>query len=201
MLLCPLHFSGKNTGVGCHFLLQRIFLTQESNPGLLHCIAPKLVEIRSWFLFHFLFYFCHTDSVFTASWGRLQIPLAWVIPSLSSTPWLLKSKLYLKSILILADNSYLPTAKNKLLQFCMSGGVPHFQNYVGWLSWRSAASHLLTVSPVHSPALFRLLWTVLPSNLKFGLQFQQRLLVLDGFREKKRGKVTQCHEVTLGGLG
>ena len=27
----------KNTGVGCHFLLQRIFLTQGSNPGLLHC--------------------------------------------------------------------------------------------------------------------------------------------------------------------
>ena len=30
-------FSGKNSGVGCHFLLQGIFLTQESNPGLLHC--------------------------------------------------------------------------------------------------------------------------------------------------------------------
>jgi len=28
---------GKNTGVGCHFLLQGIFLTQELNPGLLHC--------------------------------------------------------------------------------------------------------------------------------------------------------------------
>ena len=28
---------GKNTGVGCHFLLQRIFQTQGSNPGLLHC--------------------------------------------------------------------------------------------------------------------------------------------------------------------
>ena len=27
----------KNTGLGCHFLLQRIFLTQESNLGLLHC--------------------------------------------------------------------------------------------------------------------------------------------------------------------
>ena len=27
---------GKNTGVGCHALLQRIFLTQGSNPGLLH---------------------------------------------------------------------------------------------------------------------------------------------------------------------
>ena len=28
---------GKNTGVGCPFLLQGIFLTQGSNPGLLHC--------------------------------------------------------------------------------------------------------------------------------------------------------------------
>ena len=28
---------GKNTGVGCHFLLQGIVPTQESNPGLLHC--------------------------------------------------------------------------------------------------------------------------------------------------------------------
>ena len=28
---------GKSTGVGFHFLLQGIFLTQGSNPGLLHC--------------------------------------------------------------------------------------------------------------------------------------------------------------------
>ena len=28
---------GKNTGVGCHALLQGNFPTQESNPGLLHC--------------------------------------------------------------------------------------------------------------------------------------------------------------------
>ena len=28
---------GKNTGVGCHFLLQGIFPTQGLNPGLLHC--------------------------------------------------------------------------------------------------------------------------------------------------------------------
>ena len=34
-LLCPLNFSGKNTGVGCHFLLPGIFLTQELNLGLL----------------------------------------------------------------------------------------------------------------------------------------------------------------------
>ena len=36
-LLCPWDSPGKNTGVGCHFLLQGIFPTQESNPSLLHC--------------------------------------------------------------------------------------------------------------------------------------------------------------------
>ena len=34
-LLYPWDFLGKNTGVGSHFLLQRIFLTQGSNPCLL----------------------------------------------------------------------------------------------------------------------------------------------------------------------
>ena len=34
---CPWNPPGKNTGVGCHFLLQGMFLTQGSNPGLLHC--------------------------------------------------------------------------------------------------------------------------------------------------------------------
>ena len=35
-LLCPRDFPGKNTGVGCHFLLQGIFPTQGSNSCLLH---------------------------------------------------------------------------------------------------------------------------------------------------------------------
>ena len=34
-LLCPWDFPGKDTGVGCHFLLQGIFPTQGSNLGLL----------------------------------------------------------------------------------------------------------------------------------------------------------------------
>ena len=34
-LLCPWDFPGKNTGVGCHFLLQGIFPTQGSNLCLL----------------------------------------------------------------------------------------------------------------------------------------------------------------------
>ena len=37
MLLHSWNFTGKSTGVGCHFLLQRIFQTQGSNLGLPHC--------------------------------------------------------------------------------------------------------------------------------------------------------------------
>ena len=36
-LLRPWDFQGKSTGVGYHFLLQGIFPTQGSNPGLSHC--------------------------------------------------------------------------------------------------------------------------------------------------------------------
>ena len=36
-LLCPWHSPAKNTGMGCHFLLQGIFLTQGLNLCLLHC--------------------------------------------------------------------------------------------------------------------------------------------------------------------
>ena len=39
---CPWDSPGKNTGVGCHFLLQRIFLTQGSNPGVPHCKQDTL---------------------------------------------------------------------------------------------------------------------------------------------------------------
>ena len=36
-LYCPWNSPGKNTGVGCYFLLQGIFLTQRWNLGLPHC--------------------------------------------------------------------------------------------------------------------------------------------------------------------
>ena len=37
-LLCPWDFPGKNTGVGCHFLLPEIFPTQRSNLHLFHLL-------------------------------------------------------------------------------------------------------------------------------------------------------------------
>ena len=41
-LLCHWGFPGKNTGMGCHFLLQGIFPTQRLNPGLLALQAESL---------------------------------------------------------------------------------------------------------------------------------------------------------------
>ena len=51
-LFCPWGFPGKNTGVSCHFLLQKIFSTQRLKPGLLHWLADSLLltwEVQ-WFI-------------------------------------------------------------------------------------------------------------------------------------------------------
>ena len=40
----PWDFPGKGTGVGCHFLLQGIFPTQGSNPGLPSLWADTLLS-------------------------------------------------------------------------------------------------------------------------------------------------------------
>ena len=58
--VCPWNFPGKNTGLGCHCPLQRIFSTQRLNPRLLHLLhwqadslplappgKPKLMAIFS----------------------------------------------------------------------------------------------------------------------------------------------------------
>ena len=42
-LLCPWDFPGMSAEVGCHFLLQGIFLTQGSNPGLLHLLHCRQI--------------------------------------------------------------------------------------------------------------------------------------------------------------
>ena len=44
-LLCLQDFSSKNTGVGCHFLLQGSFLTQGLNPLFLYCQADSLTTV------------------------------------------------------------------------------------------------------------------------------------------------------------
>ena len=47
-LLCPWNFPGKNTGVGCHFLLQGIFQIWGSNLHLLHWLANFFYHCINW---------------------------------------------------------------------------------------------------------------------------------------------------------
>ena len=49
MLLCPWTFPSKNTGVGCHALLQGIFLTQGLNPHLLRLLHRQAITEAGFF--------------------------------------------------------------------------------------------------------------------------------------------------------
>ena len=70
-----MNFPGKNTGVGCHFLLQAIFPTQGSNLGLPHCRQSfyHLSHQESWL--------CSIESVLihssTCSSPVVPAPLNW----------------------------------------------------------------------------------------------------------------------------
>ena len=68
-LLCPWDFSGKNTGVGCHVLLQGIFPTRGSNSSLLcllHCtwIPNLLIHCGSpWLVLSVFNYYCKLTTL------------------------------------------------------------------------------------------------------------------------------------------
>ena len=61
-LLHSWDFPGKNTGVGCHFRLPGIFLSQGSNPGLPHCRQTLYHLSHQGDRYHFLTYFIITVS-------------------------------------------------------------------------------------------------------------------------------------------
>ena len=57
VLLCPWDFPGKNTGVGCHALLQGIFPTQGANP---HFLCLLLWQVHALPLCHRIWHFLAT---------------------------------------------------------------------------------------------------------------------------------------------
>ena len=56
----PWNSPGQNTGVGSLSLLQGIFLTQGSDPGLLHC--RWILKLHSLFLFKLIYKNCCASS-------------------------------------------------------------------------------------------------------------------------------------------
>ena len=75
----PMGFPWQDTGVGCHFLLQGIFLTQES---LALCLLPCVSCIGRWMLYHWAAWdaLSRVYSLVAACW----LFVAWLL-SLQST--------------------------------------------------------------------------------------------------------------------
>ena len=73
--LCPWDSPGKNTGMGCHALLQGILPTQGSNPGLLHSRQIFFTIWASWEAHNKTLAFLSEKAMATHS-----STLAWKIP-------------------------------------------------------------------------------------------------------------------------
>jgi len=87
-LLCPWDFPGKNTGVGCHFLLLGIFLTQGLKPRSLHWQADSLL-LRYWGSPNIYIYMCVCVCVcvcvkYIKVWKKVKsLSRVWLF----ATPW------------------------------------------------------------------------------------------------------------------
>ena len=65
-LLCPWNFPGKNTGVGCHFLLQGIFLTQGPNAKY-NTFNLKIYFFNDWWILIFVFTYFLINFLYSAN--------------------------------------------------------------------------------------------------------------------------------------
>ena len=85
-LLCPWDSPGKNTGVrmSCHFILQGIFLTQGSNPPLLHW----QVILYCWTTWKAPFYYWSVAKLCPTLWD----PMDWRMPG-SSVQGILQARI------------------------------------------------------------------------------------------------------------
>ena len=99
-LLCPWDFPGKNTGAGCHFLLQGIFPTQGSNSHLLYWQAGSLPlsHLGSPTLGRRSFLKCTLEFIFSGFIGRAScyravipingsLPLKWCLSGAHTAVW------------------------------------------------------------------------------------------------------------------
>ena len=89
--LCPWDSPGKNTWMSCHSLLQGIFLTQVSNPGLLCCrqtlyrlsyegTSPTSLDLTQMHFFfiaewHSIMYMHHNFFIYLSVYGHLGVLL------------------------------------------------------------------------------------------------------------------------------
>ena len=96
-LLCPWDSPATNTGLGCHFLLQGIFLTQELNLGLLRCrqilyrLSYKGISSCEVELLTFIVFEMKTGKYFTYLFIYLKIPWVNSLHMNMNNTWLVKN--------------------------------------------------------------------------------------------------------------
>ena len=119
-LLCPWDFPGNTTGVDCHFLLQGIFPTQGSNPGLLnyrqtlYCLSHQEIHVYD-----------YLGLLFLQNLGTAAVSVGgWLTPSCKS--WLCTS--FLNSI----SNQVFLVAWNCTQRLYWSYGIFYFS----WRKWK-----------------------------------------------------------------
>ena len=93
---------GKNTGVGCHALFQRIFPTQGLNPGLLHC-------------WRILYILSHQGSSCSPVPGGLFLPL---VEKHQTMNVLWESIFFIHRTIITVDSVYKITCQGHFTQQC-----------------------------------------------------------------------------------
>ena len=149
--LCPWDCPCKNTGVGCHSLLQGIFPTQGSNPSLLHCrqilyclnhqgsnytpIKKKRIDFL-----HFSF----RMNILSLHWTFSQIKALWMILEGSGLP--IKKRMgtslvcqWLRIHLVVQMVKHLPTMWETQVRF-LGWEVPlekEMATHSSTLAWKS----------------------------------------------------------------
>ena len=165
-LLCPWKFPGKNTGVGCHFLLQGIFSSQGSNPHLLHCQVGSLP-------------LSHQGSLHSAAWLHTK----WHSCTLKRGCWKILGFNYFNSFLFYREANWGPEIGSN------SAKVTHFlsvkqlimvyieltftSDFLKCVPWKSTAWEMLKSNSVEGKK------RVLRSNTLFAVCKIHQLVIWD----------------------
>ena len=125
-LLCPWDSPGKNTGVGCHSLLQGIILTQRLNPSLWH-FKQILYHLSHQGSLKKLFFISLSSGVgrtfiFLLSHGLMRLPIFCMFSWAESLKMALHAWIFILAILYLFYTWSLIPQKLEKLSLIISSG-------------------------------------------------------------------------------
>ena len=153
MLLCPWDFPGKSTGVGCHFLLQRIFPTQGLNPGLPHCRQTlyHLSHQGTWYKHHAKWTKGLDGNSSRQEWNRLPL----LLPEIQQYFLVINNSQFVVCLWFLEPSNFFGKKIDEFYRYFegFPGGSavrPGFDPWVRKIPWRRAWQATLVFLPRES---------------------------------------------------